>query len=140
MNRFGDGYTCEIKAAESHVAGVVSFMNETFPAARLLEQAAGTMKFHVPRTRSAKVGVGGDDVNGVVDDVDGDANKIRKGTGSDDGDSGAGDDFSLAAIFAEIEAAKERLCIEDYSLSQTSLEQIFLRMAVGQRFDPLQQE
>ncbi len=39
------------------------------------------------------------------------------------------------SIFSEVERAKDRLNIEDYSVSQTSLEQIFLGFASDQNTD-----
>ena len=44
------------------------------------------------------------------------------------GDSG----FSLASVFSLIEAARDELGIQDYAVSQTSLEQVFLRFAKQQ--------
>ena len=40
--------------------------------------------------------------------------------------------LSLARIFRNIENAREDLCIQDYSVSQTSLEQVFLHFAKAQ--------
>ena len=37
--------------------------------------------------------------------------------------------LSLSDVFANLEENKEELKVEDYSISQTSLEQIFLRMS-----------
>lgn len=39
---------------------------------------------------------------------------------------------TLAGLFGEIEDAKAELCVEDYSVSQTSLEQIFNGFAAQQ--------
>ncbi|KAF0306540.1 ATP-binding cassette sub-family A member 5 [Amphibalanus amphitrite] len=39
---------------------------------------------------------------------------------------------SLSKGFSEMEAAKQRLGMEEYSLSQTTLEQVFLRFAKEQ--------
>jgi ABC-type multidrug transport system ATPase subunit len=41
--------------------------------------------------------------------------------------------LSLATVFAKIEDARDTLGIQDYAVSQTSLEQVFLRFAKGQQ-------
>jgi len=43
--------------------------------------------------------------------------------------------MSLAAIFGALERAKAELEIEDYAVSQTTLEQVFLQMAKRQDAD-----
>ena len=40
--------------------------------------------------------------------------------------------LKLAEAFRRLEAAKERLGVREYSVSQCSLEQIFMRFAKGQ--------
>ena len=39
--------------------------------------------------------------------------------------------LDLARLFAAVESQREGLQIEDYSLSQTTLEQVFLALAKG---------
>lgn len=42
-------------------------------------------------------------------------------------------DFSLSQVFGALEREKERLGLEDYSVSQSTLEQVFLSLASGQQ-------
>jgi len=41
-------------------------------------------------------------------------------------------DFTLSQVFGTLETEKLRLGLEDYSVSQSSLEQVFLSLANGQ--------
>ena len=41
-------------------------------------------------------------------------------------------DFTLSQVFSTLEKEKERLGFEDYSVSQSTLEQVFLSLANGQ--------
>lgn len=41
-------------------------------------------------------------------------------------------DFTLSHVFGTLEKEKDRLGLQDYSVSQSSLEQVFLSLANGQ--------
>lgn len=41
-------------------------------------------------------------------------------------------DFTLSQVFGTLENEKDRLGLEDYSVSQSTLEQVFLSLANGQ--------
>lgn len=41
-------------------------------------------------------------------------------------------DFTLSQVFSTLEREKDRLELEDYSVSQSTLEQVFLSLANGQ--------
>lgn len=44
-------------------------------------------------------------------------------------------DLSLSQVFGALEGEKERLGLEDYSVSQSTLEQVFLSLANGQSLE-----
>jgi hypothetical protein len=134
-SKFGGGYQMEVKLAEDEgiegggrggadadnagagdanavrVAGLQAFVERLFPGAVLDEWHGCLFKYIIPKK--------------VPPTRDGD----------ELADSGAAclpAPTSLASIFGAVEAAKEELGIVEYSVSQSTLEQVFISIAKEQ--------
>jgi hypothetical protein len=96
-------------ALKTRVAGLQRFVERLFPGAVLEEWHGSLFKYAIPKRRS-------------LADAGLTAATAQDRTGS----------TSLASIFGAVEAAKEELGIIEYSVSQTTLEQVFISIAKGQ--------
>eukprot|EP01087_Luapelamoeba_hula_P023615 TRINITY_DN8712_c0_g1_i4.p1 TRINITY_DN8712_c0_g1~~TRINITY_DN8712_c0_g1_i4.p1 ORF type:complete len:1796 (+),score=315.58 TRINITY_DN8712_c0_g1_i4:95-5482(+) len=117
-SKHGTGYHIEIKLrsstslddhdnaiadGEAHDA-LMSYMSSTFPTARLAEHHCNKYHFDLLPDR-------GDNT-----------------LSSDDGESSGNSNTTLPNIFARLQQAKDRLRVDDYAVTQPTLEQIFLKM------------
>lgn len=100
------------------------FIRRTFPTAVVEERTFhGQMRFSVPNDRTAISGAGSSDALMIRDDAVNDKKTARATiTSSDEGSQGNG----ISALFASLEANKEKLGFEYYSVSQATLDQVFL--------------
>lgn len=103
------------------------FIRRTFPTAVVEERTFhGQMRFSVPNDRTAISGTGSSafgDAPMIRDDAANDKKTARATiTSSDEGSQGNG----ISALFASLEANKEKLGFEYYSVSQATLDQVFL--------------
>jgi len=90
-DKYGAGYTLELKVPEQGVAAVEEFVANTFAGADQTERHGGQLRYDIPRSN------------------------IR-----------------LSEMFARLEHSRERLGIQDYALSQTTLEKVFINFAAQQ--------
>lgn len=104
-SRFGRGFQVDISTASNDSAAARSFLLQHFPEAEKLEDYAGKMKYKILHKKAG--GAGGASSPGL-------------------GDKAA---WRLKDIFALIERHKESVGISEYSVSQTSLEQVFIQFA-----------
>lgn len=104
-SRFGRGFQVDISTASNDSANARAFLLQHFPEAEKLEDYAGKMKYKILHKKGQ--GAGGASSPGL-------------------GDKAA---WRLKDIFALIERHKESVGISEYSVSQTSLEQVFIQFA-----------
>jgi len=90
-NKYGAGYTLEMRVKEVHAAAADEFVMKAFPGAVVSERYGGQLRYDIKRS-----------------------------------------DLKLSEMFAKLEAEREALSIEDYALSQTTLEKVFLQFAAEQ--------
>ncbi|CAF3910360.1 unnamed protein product [Rotaria sp. Silwood2] len=101
-NRFGDGYAVQVKVSIDQVHQTKHDLISTFPDIEIQDQHDGVLFCNVPFSSTPSL--------------------------SNDKNTTASS-FNLARIFAMLNARKNQKLIESYSLSQTTLEQIFVRLA-----------
>jgi len=107
-SKFGGGYRIEIKTSpDSSRERLESFMKINFPQARLVE-SHGNMHYYELKFRDER--------------PDGDESL------PEDAASSREPELSLAVLFSRLHGGKEEIGIVDYSVSQTTLEQIFIKM------------
>jgi len=90
-NKYGAGYTLELRVAEERADEAANFVRQTFEGAIATEQHGGQLRYDIPRS-----------------------------------------EMQLSEMFSLMESARERLGMQDYALSQTTLEKIFLKFASEQ--------
>ena len=117
--QFGSGYTVVLRVAGG-VAGVAAaerFVSETLPAATLTEKHHNMLQYHLSFS-------GGKDsqLQSVHSKVEG---HPVKGQGQESGQQ-------LGQLFRAMEEAKGRGLLEDFSVSQTTLDQVFVQLAQAQ--------
>ena len=101
-SRFGRGYQIDISTAGNDAAAARVFIMHHFPDAEKLEDYGGKMKFKILHRAAA--------LNQPLS-------------------PSAEQQWKLKDVFALIEKHKEETGISEYSVSQTTLEQIFIRFA-----------
>jgi len=112
-SRFGSSLFLEIKTTEDRVSSVEQWLCETFEGAELAEKHAGRIKYIIPK--------------GTTTNLHSHSRKHAKKT-------------TLATIFAAIEAEKHEIGIIEYSVSQPTLEQIFVSIARQQEEEDAEAE
>jgi ABC-type multidrug transport system ATPase subunit len=105
----GGGYRIELKGPEETSAQAAQLVSRLFPGVKLLEAHGGFQVFEM----ASATGSGG----------------TRTAT------AGAAAPFRLGPVFQALDKAKSDLKLERYSLSQTTLEQVFLNIAEQQEED-----
>ena len=106
-SKHGQGYLLELSGRDVESAErIKTYLAQELPEACLYEQFGAYLRYSVSHSRS---------------DI---ARTMREGGARD-----APEEYWLSRIFAVIEANKERLHVTQYSLSQPTLEQVFVRIA-----------
>ena len=116
-SKHGGGYRVELKGPPETAERARRVVEGLFPGTVKLEGLGGFQVFEVgggSRTRKAAAAAGaGAAADAVADDAY----------------------FRLGPVFAALDAAKAELGLETYTLSQTTLEQVFLNIAAAQQDD-----
>ena len=94
--------------------GLIRFIEDNFPGAELKDEHQGMIHYWIPEVMAS----GGFTASG--------------GTSASTGTGGSSSAVTWAEIFEKMEMVKNEFGVEDYSVSQTTLEQIFLIFARGQ--------
>jgi hypothetical protein len=118
------GDTTDVLPADTTYAAVdraVAFVLAAFPGARVDERHGAFVRFEVPTSPAADP-TSAEYASTAASDV---------ASGASPGPSFS-PRLSLAHCFRVVEGAKAALCLEDYSVGQGSLEQVFIRFAKGQ--------
>ncbi|CAF3375151.1 unnamed protein product [Rotaria sp. Silwood1] len=102
-NRFGDGYAVQVKVSIDKVQKIKDDLTSFFPEIEIQDQHDGMLFCNIPFSSTSSSPL-----------------KDKNATTST---------FNLVRIFAMLNAQKNQKLIESYSLSQTTLEQIFVRLA-----------
>mmetsp|Transcript_23606 Transcript_23606/g.76778 ORF Transcript_23606/g.76778 Transcript_23606/m.76778 type:complete len:464 (-) Transcript_23606:43-1434(-) len=107
--RFGQGYKLHLRAhTPAAVPELRSFVERVVPGATLIEAQPSVLDYALPRLEPAGTSAA---------------------TTAADGGDASPTTPALAALFEELERAKAELALEDYALSQTSLEEVFVQLA-----------
>lgn len=161
-NKFGDGYTLELRinpaaagpgesGASSSTAAAVAATEAAehhftliMPGAVVLEKEPGRLLLRLPLGSSSGSGAGSSSsAAGVPASSDGPHSSSASagssepsslpgsGAASATGSGGVPVVSSLADVFEAVEASRQALGITEYSLSQSSLERVFLSLAKG---------
>eukprot|EP01136_Pigoraptor_vietnamica_P036668 Opistho-1_new@103574 len=112
-DKFGSGYTLILRVANDHEGRVPDLrrhIEQSFDGAIMKECHHTLLQFELPAA--------------------GDPNAPRDESGTQPSR------LSLAKVFSTMEAARSEFGIEDYSLSQTTLEQVFIGFAREQPEEP----
>ena len=99
-NRFGNGYAVQVKVAGDNVERVKNDLLMSLPGIEIQDQHNEVLFCNVPFTAMGP--------------------RERSPTGRS---------FNLAYVFQTLNARKEQKVIESYSVTQTTLEQIFVQLA-----------
>lgn len=105
-SRFGDGYQVDADVHSDAAEDAINFFKNTFRGCRLVERHGGNLKFRIPK-------------GSYIADQ-----SPRQ--------SPRGELFTLGDLFQLVEKEKETLKIKEYSISETTLEQIFIQFAKQQ--------
>jgi ABC-type multidrug transport system ATPase subunit len=109
--RFGQGFTAMVKMPPGHATDdVKAFVLRTFPGAELAEEHQGLMNFQIPKVCACLAWPNLPDGIRLVCCT---PNRLASQTGQ-----------RWSQVFEELEGARTKFGIEDYSVSQTSLEQV----------------
>ena len=105
----GGGYRIQLKGPESTAAQAKALIERLFPGSALLESHGGYQVFEMSNAASAD--------------------------GAADAERGKSSVFKLGPVFEALDRAKREIGLETYTLSQTTLEQVFLNIAEDQEED-----
>ncbi|TKA83060.1 hypothetical protein B0A55_00924 [Friedmanniomyces simplex] len=129
--KHGDAYHVHLvhrnapNTSESEMNDIKAFIQRTFPGAVTEERVFhGQLRFSVPNDRTA----GYDDTPEVLD---------KSGTVTSTSPAHASSRTGISALFAELEASKEKLGFEYYSVSQATLDQVFL--SIGNKHNVMEE-
>lgn len=124
-SKYGGGLEMEIKTRDDEkcVNRIKAFVTNLVPSVRLQEDFGGKLRYSLPRMAP---------VNGAAVSPSSEAKSALGGTSSSNGE----DSVTLSRLFGEVERVRATLEIDDYAISQTTLEQVFLSFAKKQDIAP----
>lgn len=112
--------------AQADMDVIKAFINRTFPGAETEDRVFhGQLRFSVPNDRTLlrdSPAAADDDGGASSRDAKGAVSTVSPAAHGDGGGSG------IAALFSELEANKDKLGLEYYSVSQATLDQVFLNI------------
>lgn len=104
-HRFGRGFEVDVSTGAADINPVLNWINQHFASATIVEAYGGKIKFKIPQSAS--------------DSPD----------SSSSSSPSPSNGHTLRSVFAAIENVKSRVGISEYSVCQTTLEQIFIYFA-----------
>jgi len=136
-SRYGQGYQIDINTGMNPSEPAVQFISNLFVGTKVIEQHANSVKLRVLRhSYLPQGGAKGYDPSALLADEErksGDLTGPSTGGSSLPGPSPRS--YSLADLFGLVEEHRQPLHIQEYSISESTLEQIFLHFAKQQQME-----